>query len=216
MSETSRQSGTQPHREWEIGQLKLRFDIVWSFAMSSLKVRLARAFLTVLTITTATAFMMFIMTQPTPEVEGLTGEAAILAQSETEAKILMLLLALIVAAAGVLNTMLMSVTQRYREIGTIKCLGALDSLVLLSVLVEAAILGLIGAVGGLVAGLLITLVFGLIEFGGEFWSLISFNAVVGGGLIVLIVGMLLTTLGAMMPAWIASKMPPVEAMAGEK
>jgi ABC-type lipoprotein release transport system permease subunit len=35
-------------------------------------------------------------------------------------------------------------------------------------------------------------------------------------LLVFVVGMALTTLGAAVPAWIAAKMPPVEAMRGEK
>jgi cell division protein FtsX len=73
--------------------------------------------------------------------------------AEQQSWYLMMGLAMVVSVAGVLNALLMSVTQRYREIGTMKCLGALDGFILLSVLLEAAILGVTGAVLGVLAGL---------------------------------------------------------------
>lgn len=216
-------------REWEIGHLHLRWDLVWSMAISSLKVRIMRSFLTCLTITTATAFMAYLLASPRK-----SGDV-----TEMQSWMLMLVLALIVSGAGVLNAMLMSVAQRYREIGTIKCLGALDTLVLWMVLVESAILGLAGAVVGLVLGLIVSLLLGLADFGlgyfGTFfagtmppeqlpgWVASAFPGgmnraiwLLGTAVFVFVVGMGLTTLGAAVPAYIASKMPPVEAMRGEK
>lgn len=191
--------------QWEIGKLHLRLELVWSMAMSSLKVRLMRSSLTGLTIATSTAFMMYLLTLPPGQ-----------GQADRENWYLMLVLSLLVAVAGVLNAMLMSVAQRYREIGTIKCLGALDSLVLLSVLLEAAVVGLVGAVIGVVVGFILSLGLGLAALGGEFFARLGLGMLPVKILIVFIVGMLLTTLGAAVPAWVASKMPPVEAMRGEK
>ncbi|MFP3936715.1 MAG: ABC transporter permease [Phycisphaerae bacterium] len=192
-------------RHWEIGHLKLRFEVVWSMAVSSLRVRLFRSFLTCLTITVATAFMMYLLTMPRQTET-----------SEQQSWYLMLTLALIVAAAGVLNAMLMSVSQRYREIGTIKCLGALDSMVLYSVLLEAAMVGLIGAAAGAVVGGIISILLGLLQHGGAIWSELELGGLPWKVLFVFFVGMILTTLGASIPAWVAAKMPPVEAMRGEK
>lgn len=196
-------------QQWEIGRLKLRPRLIWSFAMSSLKVRIGSAFLTTLTITTATAFMMYLLTAP----RNTEGSA-----TEQQSWMLMLVLALLVSAAGVLNTMLMSVTQRYREIGTIKCLGALDALVLMSVLLEAAVLGLIGAVIGAVIGLVVALILAVADLGlGLFGDGgISLLWLPVNLLAVFLVGMALTTFGAAVPAYIAAKMPPIEAMRGEK
>jgi len=125
---------------------------------------------------------------------------------------LMLSLSLLVAAVGVLNAMLMAVTQRYREIGTIKCLGGLDRLILLSVLTEALLVGVAGAVSGAVVGLIAG------------WAVntaadVPGEAVVGLPLrLVLVLGiaLALTGLGAALPAFLASKMPPIDAMRGEK
>ncbi len=191
--------------QWEIGHLHLRWDLVWSMAISSLKVRLGRSLLTGLTIGTSTAFMMYLLTMPR--------ESNAVEQQSWN---LMLALALVVSAAGVLNAMLTSVAQRYREIGTIKCLGALDSLVLYSVLLEAALLGLVGAVAGVIVGAIISVLLGLADFGTSVFQHISLNKIPQHVLFVFLVGMLLTTVGASVPAWIASKMPPVEAMRGEK
>jgi putative ABC transport system permease protein len=209
---------------WEIGKLRLSWDLVWSLAMSSLKVRVTRALVTGLTISTATAFMMYLLTMPMevrPEVTG-SWLAAVFSfgdqasPTETASWILMLLLSLLVSAAGVLNTMLMSVSQRYREIGTIKCLGALDQLVLYSVLVEAALLGLIGAVVGVIVGILISTLLALADYGGAFLNHVNFTVLPLKVLLVFFVGMMLTTLGAAVPAYLAAKMPPIEAMRGEK
>lgn len=195
--------------EWHIGTLHLRMDLVWSLAMSSLRVRLIRTLVTGLTITTATSFMMYMLTVP-------SADAAQADPSGEGSWVLMLSLSLLVSAAGVLNTMLMSVGQRLRELGTIKCLGALDSLVLLSVLVEAAILGLLGAIVGVIVGLVIAILLGMIEHGTGVFAAINYARLPLNILIVFLVGMALTTFGAAVPAWIASRLPPIEAMRGEK
>jgi ABC-type lipoprotein release transport system permease subunit len=193
--------------QWEIGKLHLRATLVWSMAMSSLKVRLSRAMLTTLTISTATAFMMYLLSMAKRDDAPVT---------DRQGWTLMLVLSLVVASAGVLNAMLMSVAQRYREIGTMKCLGALDSLIFSSVLVEAALLGLAGAVIGVAAGAAIALAMALVEFGGEAFTRLELAYWPLHVLVVFAVGMALTTIGAAVPAWIASRMAPVEAMRGEK
>lgn len=66
-------------------------------------------------------------------------------------------LALFVASLGVVNTMLMSVTERTREIGIMKATGASHGDVLRLFLVEAGMMGAIAGVSGLVAGWLLSL-----------------------------------------------------------
>ncbi len=192
-------------RQWEIGRLKLRPAVVLAVSLSSLRLRFVRSLLTVLTIATSTAFMMYLLTM----AQG--GE-----ETDRQSWVLMMGLSLVVSAAGVLNTMLMSVTQRYREIGTMKCLGALDSFVLLSVLLEAGMLGLGGAMIGVVAGLLLSALLAMTDHGWAFAGFLRLGALPLKVLFVFFVGMALTTLGASLPAWIASKMPPMDAMRGEK
>jgi ABC-type antimicrobial peptide transport system permease subunit len=191
--------------EWEVGSLRLRPAVVFSMAFSSLKLRVTRSLLTLLTIATASAFMMYLLTM------ARQGDS-----TEQQSWYLMLALSLVVSAAGVLNTMLMAVTQRYREIGTMKCLGALDSFVLLSVLLEAVILGLAGALVGALLGVVISVVLGFAEFGTACFTHLRMGGMTLKVLFVFVSGMALTTFGAAVPAYIASKMPPMDAMRGEK
>jgi putative ABC transport system permease protein len=58
-------------------------------------------------------------------------------------------IALIVSALGILNTMLMSVLERTREIGIMKAVGARDRHVLAIFLIEGALIGLVGGLLGL-------------------------------------------------------------------
>jgi putative ABC transport system permease protein len=60
--------------------------------------------------------------------------------------------ALVVAALGIVNTLLMSVLERYQEIGIYKAIGASDGDLLVLFLSEASIIGLIGGLGGLILG----------------------------------------------------------------
>lgn len=65
--------------------------------------------------------------------------------------------ALVVAALGIVNTLLMSVLERYQEIGIYKAIGASDGDVFVMFLTEAAVLGLLGSLAGLVLGWLVSL-----------------------------------------------------------
>jgi putative ABC transport system permease protein len=61
-------------------------------------------------------------------------------------------IAIIIGAIGIVNTMMTSVTERKKEIGIMKAIGARNSNIFLQFFVEAGMLGLIGGLAGVIAG----------------------------------------------------------------
>jgi putative ABC transport system permease protein len=70
--------------------------------------------------------------------------------------------ALIVAALGIANTMVMSILERTREIGIMKAIGASEGEIKMIFFVEAAVIGIIGAFLGLVLGWIVTRIANLV------------------------------------------------------
>lgn len=69
--------------------------------------------------------------------------------------------ALVVAGLGIVNTLLMAVLERYREIGAYKAIGASDADIRVLFLAEAGLVGLIGGIAGLGLGRLVSALIGL-------------------------------------------------------
>ena len=121
-------------------------------------------------------------------------------------------LSLLVCVVGIANAMLMSVTERFREIGTMKCLGALDSFIIKLFLLESTFQGVVGTSIGIVIGLLMTLGLTLLAYGNYVFSYFPSGGILQAALASLVAGTLLSLIGAMLPAYKAAKMEPVEAM----
>ena len=126
-----------------------------------------------------------------------------------------IILSLLVCVVGIVNAQLMAVTERFREIGTMKCLGALDRFILRLFLLEAGMQGGAGAALGSLAGAFFALVNAFLRFGSITLSTVAWAAVADSVLIATGVGFLLSLLGVLYPALLAAKMQPVEAMRSE-
>jgi hypothetical protein len=127
-----------------------------------------------------------------------------------------IILSLLVCVVGIVNAQLMSVTERFREIGTMKCLGALDRFILRLFILEAGMQGLAGAGAGALTGAVFALISGIFRFGFAAMTSISWISVIVSVFIALGVGCLLSLLGVLYPALIAARMQPVEAMRVEQ
>jgi ABC-type antimicrobial peptide transport system permease subunit len=122
-------------------------------------------------------------------------------------------LSAILCLVGITNTILMSVTERIREIGTLKCLGAIDAFVVRLFLIENAFVGALASLLGALIGCVLAFVqFGAVfEFGVMSWSL-CLNALGIGIVKAVVLGTGLTLLASIYPTYVASRMRPVDAM----
>jgi putative ABC transport system permease protein len=126
---------------------------------------------------------------------------------------LLLLLSLLVCIVGITNAMLMSVTERFTQIATMKCLGALDGTVRGVFVIEALLLGIVGGSAGALIGLLLVMGRGLMQYGSLLMQTTGALRSVGTvGLLALLLGLLLAVLAAIGPAWAAARLAPMEAM----
>ncbi|SHK05754.1 FtsX-like permease family protein [Desulfatibacillum alkenivorans DSM 16219] len=122
------------------------------------------------------------------------------------------LLSLLVCVVGIVNAHLMAVTERFREIGTMKCLGALDRFVLRLFVLEAGMQGLVGSLAGALGGAFFALLSFLLRFGSPVLTNMNWSHVFMSVGTAMAAGILLSLAGVLYPAWIASRMQPVEAM----
>jgi len=126
------------------------------------------------------------------------------------------LIALITASLGIINTMVMSIIERKREIGMIKSLGADERDIRLLFLVESSVIGMVGAVVGIIFGWLITRLASLIAriimvregvdetelFALPWWLILT----------AFFFGLIVSLIAGFYPASRAARVDPVEAL----
>lgn len=123
------------------------------------------------------------------------------------------IISLLVTVIGITNAMLMSVTERFREIGTMKCLGALSSFVTEMFVLEASLMGVVGGVVGAIFGAIFAIVIYIITYGaGLVLSSMPLAAVLLYALYSVIAGVVLSIISALYPARVAAAMVPATAL----
>ncbi len=122
---------------------------------------------------------------------------------------------LFVGAFLIYLTLSMAVIERTRMYGTLRALGASRKQVRRVVLTEAVALGVVSSIIGLALGLALAL--GLLQLIGSLFDLDFPGLVVqpAAAITALLVGLIVTTISALIPAVRASKLAPVEAMKGD-
>jgi len=118
-------------------------------------------------------------------------------------------ISLIVGSIGIMNIMLVSVTERTREIGIRKAVGAKRRDILLQFLIEAATLSLVGGGIGITGGWLVAFIISKIDFGG---FIIEASVTAGIVILAVSVSVIIGIFSGMYPAWKASRLNPIDAL----
>lgn len=213
------EAGMPRFAEASARQINLPLIRAVEISMRSLKIRFGRSLVTSAVVFLAIAFLVYMLS-----VESVTANLQVGQfgeeigqdlQAIQDQRLWVALISLLVAAVGITNTLHMSVAERYREIGTMKCLGALDRFVVELFLLEALMMGAIGSASGALGGTVMAMmpwVFRIKEAADAVlpWGVLGKNLLIG-----LAVGMILTIVGSLYPALRAAQMAPAEAMRTE-
>lgn len=119
------------------------------------------------------------------------------------------LLAIVVGGIGIVNTMIMSIFERIREIGVLKSVGWSKRRILLMIMGESIVLTFVSAIVGSIVAIIGTQLL-MLYLGPDslFTVKYTFELFAKAFIIALIVGLV----GGFYPAYKASKMPPTEAL----
>ncbi len=213
-------------------QVVLPFMKSLEISLKSIRVRFFRSMITTMSLVLAVSFLSFVrvgtdtangllQTQDPTYRQALVRagydlEPGATSTGSSAKERWIVILSLLVCVVGIVNAQLMAVTERFREIGTIKCLGALDSFVLRLFVLEAGMQGLAGAGVGALLGPVAALLNSLIRFGLVAWKHVYWLAVAKSIVFAVAIGCVLSLLGVLYPAIVAARMQPVEAMRVEQ
>lgn len=200
-------------------------------SFKSLRVRFFRSMITISSLVLAVSFLSFVLVnldiatgflkhggreaaralmQAGYDVNSVEGVVAMSAKERW-----IVILSLLVCTVGIINAQLMSVTERFSEIGVMKCLGALDSMILRLFVIEAAMQGMVGASVGALLGCFFSLLTGGIRFGFATLGHTSLSHMFGSVGLAVLAGCLLSLVGVLYPALLAARMEPINAIRSE-
>jgi putative ABC transport system permease protein len=117
-------------------------------------------------------------------------------------------ISLVVGAIGIANVMLVSVTERTREIGIMKAVGARNRDVMGVFLIEAGLLGTLGSLLGVPLGL-------LVGFGATRYADVGFALAPSWMVLAVVVGIVVGVVAGLYPAWRAARVDPIDALRHE-
>lgn len=222
MSETT-QSSKIPE------QASVSWALAFSVGWGSLKRRLLRSLVTMFGVVLAIAFLtyMLVTDRIAKALVAINDDALnlllqkagveIFSADQTDAMMILLIsLSLLTCLVGIINSMLMAVTERIKEIGTLKCLGALDSFIVKTYLMESAVQGLLGTALGIAIGLVVAISVSLKSYGVWVWKGFPVVGVLNAMGLALLLGGMISIGAAILPAYFAAKKEPVEAMRVEQ
>jgi putative ABC transport system permease protein len=116
-------------------------------------------------------------------------------------------IAAFVGGLGVMNTMIMAVMERRKEIGVMKAIGANNRMILTQILTESALISIIGGIGGILIGVGAAIGLGALSNGSIQGYVTPALALEG-----LAFALFLGIIGGLYPARQAAKLDPVEAL----
>ena len=210
-------------------QTPVPWGVAFTLAWSSVRRRFLRSLITMLGVILAIAFLTYMQVTDAIQLalvaarddtlNGLLQKAGvdIFSGGGTSPMMLLLLgLSLLTCLVGIVNSMMMAVTERIKEIGTLKCLGAEDAFIVKTYFLESSLQGILGTLLGAFVGLTVALVVMLVGYRHYLLIHLPLLAVLRCVLTALVLGSLIAVSASIIPAYWAARKQPVDAMRVEE
>jgi len=194
-------------------QIQLPFSKAWEISIKSIKIRLARSIITAAGVFLGIAFYSSVKTSGLFPPAGDQHDPAVIAANHRQEWLA--IMALIVCAVGITNSMLMAVTERFKEIGTMKCLGALNRFIVTLFFIEAGLMGVLASLGGWFTGWFVVSLVHLFTDGPKVFTSHVMTGTAVQAMVSVSIGVVITLLAAIPPAINAARMPPAIALRAE-
>ncbi len=181
------------------------------FAVQGIRLRLGRMVLVFLGISLAMAFTGALLATDVL-YRYIPAQAGAGQQTASGFRWMWVAVALLISTSGTLNAILMSVTERIKEIGTLKCLGAKSIHIIQIFVFESVLLGLLGGLVGGVVGHLFALITFVLNIGARY---LSGEAVLQAGQVIVVcvsISTGLALLASIIPVLVAARIEPASAM----
>lgn len=183
-----------------------------AFALQGIRLRLGRMLLVLAGVSVAIAFTCVLLTTDSlfahlpAEATGRGGSGMSIFRK------LWVAVALLICVAGMLNAIVMSVTERIKEIGTLKCLGSRNIHVVQIFLFESVLLGVLGGVAGGLAGYGLGLLNFVWTVGAKYLTAAMALSAAWNILTVVGISAGLALIASIIPVLMAAKVEPAAAM----
>lgn len=210
-------------------QIRIPWIVAFGVSLAGLRRRMLRSLVTMAGVVLAIAFLCYMLVTGNittalvaanvNELNVLLQRAGVDIQAATQTDTMMLLLiglSLFTCLVGIINAMLMAVTERIKEIGTLKCLGALDSFIVKSYFIESSLQGILGTLLGIAIGLAVALGVAFGTYGGYVAATFPWRAAFLSVARSFLIGSVLAVVASIAPAYWAARKEPVDAMRVEE
>jgi hypothetical protein len=194
------------------GRISFPLSKALAFSARSVRIRLGRMLVVIMGVASAIAFVIVLLSLDLILKE-ITARAGGKADALDKLRSWWIAVALLISVTGITNAILMSVTERIKEIGTIRCLGAMSRHIVEIFLFEAMFLGMVGGFVGGIAGLGITYAYSVFSYGWTIvqstFTLMEILKLMG---IAMGLSMGLCVISAIYPVYFAARLEPADAM----
>ena len=99
-----------------------------------------------------------------------------------------------------------------RTTRSLKCLGATDGFIMVNFILESCMQGVAGGVIGAIVGLLLGCGRSVVMYGWMAMAQTSFSELAATAAVSFVLGLVISAMAAVYPAWVAARLAPMEAM----